>query len=248
MVNKIGGDKTLKRSAYFFMNAENHSHNTSTSINKRGPDEGFPKGGTLVQEHYENILIYGSVDKIYKIESPIEANQFTQMSIELKEVTGPAEAITLCLYEGLDLDIALECSSRCRKLEYGMNLFKLSRMFHYRDTSVQYIRIKQVGGIDSTSTSPISALSNILFSTDAKAIVDENGLCVDTNALTVQSTQGVVCKCLDGFVSSNGGKVQGVHDTCVSCMFQPACSIDANYIDASRDAGYCAKVSINEKC
>jgi len=241
VVNNTSGKKALKRSAYFLMKAENYSHNTSTNSNKKGPDEGFPKGGTLVQEHYENIHIYGSVDKIYQIESPIEANKFTQMSIELKEVAGPAETVTLCLYEGLDLDIALECSSRCRKLEYGMNLFKLSRMFHYREASVQYIRIKQAGVVDSTSTTPISALSNILFSTDAKAIVDENGLCVDTNALTVQSTQGGLCKCLDGFVSSNGGKVQGANDACVSCMFQPACSIDAIHIDASRDAGYCAK-------
>ena len=120
----------------------------------------------------------------------------------------------MCLYESLDVEIASKCPSRCRELEYGMNVFNLGVMFHYRKTSVRYIRIKQAGavGVESTTITAISSLSKILFSTNAEPTVDENGVCVDSNALTVQSTQGVLCKCLDGFVSSNGGKVQEANE------------------------------------
>lgn len=244
MIDNIGGENASNRSADFFMKVDDHSHNKSTNINAFSRDERFPKGGTLVQEYDGKIHIYGSVDKIYQMRSPIDVNKFTQISFDLDESEGPRGTVTMCLYEDLHLDAALECSSRCLKLEYGTNLFNLGQIFHDRQTSVQYIRIKQAGVIDTARATPISTLSDILFSTYAEAIVNEKGICVDTNALTVQSTQGVLCTCPDGFVSSNGGKLQRASDTCVSCMFQPACPLDAIHIDASRNAGYCAKVSI----
>ena len=58
----------------------------------------------------------------------------------------------------------------------------------------------------------------LIYSDPESGIIDENDKCVDPNARRVKMMGATGCYCMDGFVSSNGGKHRGIYDTCLGCL------------------------------
>ena len=98
----------------------------------------------------------------------------------------------------------------------------VGEMFNDRMIEVNYIAFLQSSrlvasiGFESTSISDIQ-----LVDSQVEDVIDAGGWCSDPNSkrLKVTSqTDSDVCECLDGFVSSNGGKQRGVYDSCLGCL------------------------------
>ncbi len=200
------------------------------------------QGGILVQEYDSTINLFGSVDKVYQLSDSIIVNKLTMMSFILEQSV-EVEQTALCFYEDLTMNAIKGCESRCYVPKVGENNINMGNIFHDRETSIQYIRLKQSGTLDTNGEDAKSTISNLHSRTESAAIIDEFGLCIDPNSIVLQSPQGPSCRCLDGFISSNGGKVQSIYDTCVSCFLLPDCPYDATIIETARDNGTCAKVS-----
>ena len=84
----------------------------------------------------------------------------------------------------------------------------------------------------------------------AQTFFYENG-CEDINAITSSAGGSTVCTCANGFVSSNGGKIQGQFDTCAACILSQYCRFDgeacssddeciANECEPDSDMGSCS--------
>ncbi len=200
------------------------------------------RGGILVQEYDETINLFGSVDKVYQLSDPITVNKLTMISFNIEESI-EVEQTSLCFYEDLTLSVMNGCESRCYIPSVGENDVNIGNIFHDRETSIQYMRLKRVGPLDVIVENAKSTVSNLQSRTESTDIFDDFGLCIDPNSVVLQSPQGPSCRCLDGFIASNGGKVQGMYDTCVSCFLLPDCPYDATIIETARENGICAKVS-----
>ncbi len=206
------------------------------------------QGGVLVQEYDKTINLVGSVDRLFQLSSAITVNKLTSISFTFNHQSIELEQTSLCFYEDLSVNVINECESRCYSPKVGENDINFGHIFHDRNTTVQYMRLKQIGSLDDTKMeNDISTISNLLTRTESATIINDFGLCKDPNSVILQSPQGPSCRCLDGFVSSNGGNVQGLYDTCVSCFLLPECPYDATIIDTARNNGICARVSL-QKC
>ena len=81
----------------------------------------------------------------------------------------------------------------------------------------------------STSLSPESTISAIsMYSGIDINLLDENRNCRDLNAETLNQGGEIVCRCIDTYVSSNGGKIQGALDSCVPCFSSSNCAFEGD--------------------
>ncbi len=206
--------------------------------------------------------LYGSFTKYFKLSNSIDINKFTQMKIQVHKEPFSEERnldskLIICLYEDIGKGIKEDCPSRCKEVEISIDqtliptdmlkertLF-LGDMFNSRKTNVNYIVLRQ--SYPSSRQSMLSLeytrIEEIRFiDTDVHYITGNR--CLDNNArlLTVQQSKIQTCQCLDGFVASNGGKIQGVYDTCISCLDRPSCDVDSSALGLGK-SDVCANVS-----
>lgn len=138
----------------------------------------------------------------------------------------------VCLFETLEdeynLDQCVQLSSDVDQID-----IKVGYLLNDKNTEISFIAFLQDG---ATLFNYGTSLRDITFvqgeNTD---IIDENGQCTDPNALTVTLDGNTNCICDGGYVSSNGGKVQGELDTCVSCVSSPFCFFEGDPCSANDD-------------
>ncbi len=208
-------------------------------------DDGGKQGGILVQEYDKTINLFGSVDRLYQLSDAITVTKLTRLSFSFNQSID-LEQTSICFYEDLTTNVINGCeSTRCYSPKVGENEINMGGIFHDRNTTVQYMKFKRIGSFNDTNTeNDKSTVSNLLVETKrTAAIINNFGLCIDPNSVILQSPRGPSCRCLDGFFSSNGGNVQGLHDSCVSCLLRPDCPYDATIMDAVRKTGMCGRVS-----
>ena len=98
------------------------------------------------------------------------------------------------------------------------------------------------------SVEVVSFISNIqIFHGDSFDVVDDNGNCKDINADTITNGDEISCMCRDGFLSSNGGKIQGDYDSCVPCILSPFCGFEGDSCETNGDC-FWDLCDYNNKC
>ncbi len=228
---------------------ENSGNITNASLIMTS-DDSPELGGVSVQVNGW-LHLYGSFTKYLKLSNSIDINKFTQMKIQVhkerfSEQSNFNSKLIICLYEDIGKEAMDDCPSRCRELQVGTSqTLLLADMFNNRKTSVNYIVLKQ--SYPSSSQSMVSLeytrIGDFRFIDDDVRYIEDNR-CLDNNArlLTLQLSKKQACQCLDGFVASNGGKIQGVYDTCISCLDRPSCALDSSALGLGK-SDVCANVS-----
>ena len=185
---------------------------------------------------------------MYKLSISLEINAYSRLRVLLEQLEASTSTTQICLYEELDAFTLDLCPFRCFTLMKGSNDIALGKVFYFRKTSVNYVRIRQIGSTGPALESHSSILRNIRFGLDVLPITDDRGVCSSMHALSVISPRGYHCKCLDGFIASTSGrKKQGYFDACVSCLSLPTCLSDRVNILASEVIGACANVSVTDR-
>ena len=159
--------------------------------------------------------LYGNVERLYQLSRNVTVTKFKRMSFTYTHVVQGTRTqnAAICIYEKLN-NSTLEdedCPPLCYTPEEGQNTIDLGGMFHDRITSIQCIGFTQISGI--------SEFRDIyIFSDPEEDLINANDECADPNARRVRRLGPIGCSCMDGYVSSNGGKLQGKYDTCLSCI------------------------------
>ena len=187
------------------------------------------------------VRLYGNVKKFYRILENVVSHKYKRMSFIYLPISGQRQNTLICIDKMLNSSIEVElCSSRCYAPHEGLNTINIGRMFDDMMLSIGLIVFSQDSGL--------SEMKNIQIYNDRElAIVDENDECTDPNARRVRKMGPEGCVCMDGYASSNGGKIQGMFDTCISCISindNSLCSLVSEHASGFPHGDTCAKVSI----
>ena len=180
-------------------------------------------GGTAVQGD-GLVRLYGDVVRIYHLSRNITVHKFKRISFTFEVIEGGSINAEICIYEAYNsTDIGNACPSRCFSPDEGENVINIGgTAFDDRIAHVNYI-----GFIQKRGLSEVKGLQ--IYSDPESGTIDENDKCVDPNARRVKGMGDTGCYCMDGYVSSNGGKHRGIYDTCLGCLSTDAskgCSSD----------------------
>ena len=76
-----------------------------------------------------------------------------------------------------------------------------------------------------------------------------DGVCQDSHAKPTP-IMNEKCECVDGYVSSNGGKLQTQADNCVPCILSEFCSFEGGICDANNRivCGFGENSCIGNRC
>ena len=187
-------------------------------FNNNNSSDSSQRGGTAVQVD-GSARAYGKVERFYRLSDYISIHKFTRLTFFYAELQGVYD-FSICIYKNLETAHAENtCPTRCYTPEDGQNTINLGDIFNDEMTSIGIIAFRQVRGLSEVRNMRI-------FDEPVVSIFDENDLCIDPNAMR-SARRG--CICLDGYSSSNGGKVQGPYDTCISCLSpSEECSYSSN--------------------
>jgi len=202
-------------------------------------------GGVLVSAGTDVVTLFGHVHKVFNLTRPIAVNKFTRLQCGVSVING-VDSVGICLYEDLS-DASEENQDRCHKVQLSSVIdIAIGQLLNGKKTNIKFIGFTQ----DNNSQTPIAgeaAVSSISIIQGANTdIVDEDGVCKDPNARTIVSGDATVCMCVDGYVSSNGGKEQGPFDSCIQCILSPTCRFDGG---TCADSDYCfGNACVGNKC
>lgn len=173
--------------------------------------------------------IFGETDKIYYFHSPIYIDKYSSISFDIDSYETPS-SFSFCIYEqetDFKSNVTLvEDEERCTALFYEENgtskvSIVLGRLFGYRKTEIKYLRVVQDKGnnvhfLSSSSKSEV-LISNLKIERDDQPDFS-NIECnlYDSHSTPVQEFSMNKCACDDGYISSNGGKIIGGLDKCVT--------------------------------
>lgn len=177
-------------------------------------ENGIGKNGVLVEVD-GSIRLYGNVEKKFRLDLEFTMTKFKRMELFYTQVSQVTQTDigNICIYEELSTGAMVDedCSPVCYTPEEGQNSINIGKMFQDRLTSVKFISFTQNNGI--------SEIRDLSFLSDPEVdIIDEDDECVDPNARRVRSLGPTGCTCLDGYEPSTGGALQGIFDTCTSCL------------------------------
>lgn len=191
-------------------------------------------GGVIVWDH-STIEIFGKIQRVFKLSSRFRLQKNSKFQARLLSVH--EVNLAFCAYEDIE---QVNMPSKCIRIEgsssdlISINIGSLS---DFRTTDINYIGISQFYDGDATwSTSLIDI--KISFG-DIIPIVNADGTCEDPNATALKTdastknnifgrTSGTLCICRRGFVSSNGGIIQGNLDVCIPCILSPHCGFEGD--------------------
>jgi len=187
-------------------------------------------GGVVVKEK-DTIDILGDTFRVFKLFKSFNFNKHTRLEVQLINVD-VALLMGVCVYETLEDENNLK---QCVQLPsyVGQIDINVGSLLNYRIGKIGFIAFVQTGAAlldNGTSIRKIAFVQG-----DDTDIVDENGQCTDQNALTTIQDGNKTCICDDGYVSSNGGKVQGELDSCISCVSSPFCFFEGDICSANVD-------------
>ncbi len=215
---------------------------SATLITDESFDDVLGAGGIATEEY--NISLYGNAQGIYRLSQPVIILKSTELRFEL-ETMEKTDHSEICLYENEeDLKGAPLLGSEYRCVDFTLSstgkIENIGDLFDYRTTSIQYIVFRQFNS-DYRRSGEIT-ISNIIFTADPDDQQDIQCSELDPNALKLDNNSGIggiQCKCREGYVASNGGKVLNKQDSCVACF--GTCLFDGHACNYDRDcaSGWC---------
>ncbi len=153
------------------------------------------------------IRLYGDMERFYQLDRNVTVTKFKRISFAFTKINPAVDTSesVICMHE----------NSRhkpiCFTVEDGSNSIGLGQLFNDRITSF--------GSISFQHNAGISEFKDFVISSDEEVdLIDASDACTDPNARRVGKLGPTGCLCMDGYSSSNGGKLQGKYDTCLSCL------------------------------
>lgn len=197
----------------------------------------FVEDAGVVVESESTIHLFGNTSRLFELTKTIDVQKFMRIKFYV-DVNGDEEIerVGLCLHDTFP-NGSYGDQDQCYTVATGGRFdIDLGQFFYNRKTSVAFVSFFMElpsSMSDNTVEASISAIS--ILPGENTDIVDENGQCKDLNAKTVRDGEETSCLCMDGFVSSNGGKQQGLLDSCVSCLLSPFCGFEGDSCMTSDD-------------
>lgn len=207
-------------------------------------------GGVIVWDH-STIEIFGNTQRVFKLSAPFRLQKNSQLHARL--LSDHEVNLAFCAYEDIE---QVNMPSKCIRIEESSSdsiITDIGSLSDFRTTDITYVGFYQFYEDDALwSTSLIDI--KISFG-DIIPIVDAVGTCTDPNATTLKTdastknnifgrTSGTLCICKRGFVSSNGGIIQGSLDVCIPCILSPHCGFEG---DSCSSHDECVSYSTIEK-
>ena len=184
-----------------------------------------------------SVHIFGSTIEMLELSDQVTVNKFTRLQYTVA-VTESVERSGLCLFEDLPGEDKVDFS-QCHEVNLSEDVdVPIGELLNGRQVLIHYIAFIQEGLAEANSI-----ISEINIKQDENTdIYDENG-CKDVNAITSGSGNSTVCTCTDGYISSNGGKIQGEFDSCVKCVKSDFCLFDGAFCSSNDEciANECEK-------
>ncbi len=197
--------------------------------------EKIDQGAGVVVESNTAIRLFGNVSRVFELSNAFNVQKFTRMKLTLEIIDDvDIQGVGLCFYDRFPKRLSQD---RCFSTETGGELdIDLGQIFYNKETSVSYISLFMKLSSVQFENSVEALVSTISVSPGENTdIVDENGQCKDPNARTINDGGETVCFCMDGYVSSNGGKRQKELDSCVGCLLSPFCGFEGDSCTTSDD-------------
>lgn len=191
-------------------------------------------GGVIVWDH-STIEIFGKTQRVFELSAPFRLQKNSQLNARV--LSDLEVNIAFCAYEDIK---QVNMPSKCIQIEdLSSDLISIGigSLSEFRTTDINYIGISQFYEGDATwSTSLIDIKVSM---GDIIPIVNAVGTCTDPNAIALKTdastknnifgrTSGTLCICRRGFVSSNGGIIQGSLDVCIPCILSPHCGFEGD--------------------
>ena len=201
----------------------------------------------IVVEVDKSFSLFGAAREILNITSPIAVNKFTRLQYSVS-VGESSEIVRFCVFEQFPGDFNAE-GSHCQIVDSSQDVdVAFGDLLNGKQADISFIGLVQEVETPLEASSIISDIN--IIQDESTDIFDENG-CKDINAITSGTGESTVCTCANGFVSSNGGKIQGQFDACVACILSEYCRFDgeacsgddeciANECERDSDMGSCS--------
>ena len=198
------------------------------------------RGGGVSVQSDGTVRLYGNLSKLYQLSTNLAVNKYKRMSFQFNLLEGSkgSQETEICMYEKFSPTSETgSCPPICFTPEEGSNYMNIGAMFNDRMTSITVIEVIQKRGL--------SELKHLrMYSDLEEEVVGNDDECTDRNARRVRRMGPTGCYCLDGYVSSNGGKLRGLYDTCLSCLGTiPTTSVCLDENSESHQGEKCAEVS-----
>ena len=164
-------------------------------------------------------------------------NKFTKIRFTSNK-SPSTDLLKLCIY---DSSSDFECAKYCHSVtEQGLQINEIfaSQLFASRKVTISHIGFEQA--CSSCIQYERSSFSNLKIFEGTVTNSYNNGKCTDVNAVVVTRNNELVCKCSDGYIASNGGKILSNEDACIECVGGLAC----NAVDIGNDLE-CFDVSLS---
>ncbi len=168
-----------------------------------------------------NLEIYGVTRRSFEPALSISVNKFSGLNFTIGAVED--YVVKICAWENHVDDFNPYCFV---PVETGDVYIDLGKILYGKKTVISFLTFAQ--NLDGRGVDSAISISDLTFwyrpNTD---IVDDNGVCKDINAHP-QPVGEQKCRCRNGFVASNGGRIQTIMDDCVPCQFSEYCAFEGD--------------------
>lgn len=211
---------------------------------------------------YESeIIIFGDTYKVFRTNRMISVSRFTQVKFTALKGAPSSTGLQICFFLQNETSFSEDLLSisyfekRCFEVGQLSTLAKSfvinigDDLFNYRTVDdLNYIGFKQTESLDSRADT-ITIRDLRIDQLDSIDFIDSNGRCVDENRDSDLpfSLLPRACKCKNGYVNSNGGKlITANDDKCVPCL-EP-CGFDGDNCTYTTDcfSGVCGPTNTCE--
>lgn len=181
----------------------------------------------IVIESSSYVRLYGNLFKVLALTKPVAVNKFTRLRFTIECLSSE---VSICLYENT-ADISRNVRNQCHIVQPGgeRNIdIRAGKLLEDKASEIFFIAFMQNGISATVETESFISTISISPGKDTD-IIDKNGQCKDRNAETIRGDgDKVTCRCVDGFKSSNGGRIQEKLDSCVHCLVSPLCAFEGD--------------------
>lgn len=227
------------------------SHETTANPIIASRKSGSGQGGEIVEPD-NSLKLFDNVISTYELSTMLNVTKYTTLQI----VGASRQSIQsdVCILPSQDSSIINTCPTLCFDLKFGTEEFlaiDLGKELIDRKIGIKFIQFRQTNyGRSSNERREFTLIKSLEFHQKTlDSLLIDNGLCRDANSKPVRAVVRnnnipVTCECLDGFMSSNGGKFITEFDSCIKCYSGSSnkCFIEPRI----QSDAMCSKVSLDE--
>lgn len=204
------------------LNVMSHETTANPIIASRKSSSG--QGGEIVEPD-NSLKLFDNVISTYELSNIVNVTKFT--SLHIVGASRQSIQAEVCILPSQDSSIINTCPTLCFDLKFGTEEFlgfDLGEELIDRKIGIKFIQFRQTNyGRSSNERREFTLIKSLEFhQAPVESLLVENGLCRDVNSKPVRTivrnnNAPATCECLDGFMSSNGGKFITEFDSCIKC-------------------------------